>query len=63
MLSYAMCATCGLNHLLPWTYAIFMTMILVHRCYRDEKRCSAKYGDQWKTYCKVVPWRMVPGIW
>ncbi|RGP79779.1 7-dehydrocholesterol reductase [Fusarium longipes] len=61
--AYAMCALCGTEHLLPWTYAIFMTWILWHRCYRDEKRCSMKYGDQWKEYCSLVKWRMVPGVW
>ncbi|KAF2090121.1 ERG4/ERG24 ergosterol biosynthesis protein [Saccharata proteae CBS 121410] len=63
LLSYAMCSTCGLSNLLPWTYAIFMTIILVHRCFRDEQRCSAKYGDQWDQYCRLVRWRLVPGVW
>lgn len=63
LLSYAMCALCGTQHLLPWTYAIFMTCILVHRCYRDEKRCRVKYGDQWAQYCSIVKWRLIPGIW
>ncbi|KAJ9637197.1 hypothetical protein H2199_007483 [Coniosporium tulheliwenetii] len=63
MLSYAACATCGFQHLLPWTYAIFMTILLVHRCLRDEARLSAKYGDGWKEYCKAVPYRLIPGIW
>ena len=62
ILSYSMCATCGIQHILPWIYAIFMTSILVHRCYRDEKRCSAKYGKTWEEYCRLVPWRLVPGI-
>ncbi|KAK2477125.1 hypothetical protein H9L39_12349 [Fusarium oxysporum f. sp. albedinis] len=61
--AYAMCALCGTKHLLPWTYAIFMTWILWHRCYRDEKRCSIKYGAQWKEYCALVRWRMLPGVW
>jgi 7-dehydrocholesterol reductase len=63
MLSFAMCATCGFDHLLPWSYAIFMTAILIHRCHRDEKRCSAKYGDTWVEYRKQVPWRLVPGLY
>ncbi|THC93032.1 hypothetical protein EYZ11_007486 [Aspergillus tanneri] len=51
ILSYAMCAACGVTHLLPWTYAIFMTILLTHRCIRDEKRCLAKYGKLWESYC------------
>ncbi|KAG5290875.1 7-dehydrosterol-delta 7-reductase [Histoplasma capsulatum G186AR] len=62
ILSYAMCATCGFTHLLPWTYAIFMTTILVHRCYRDEQRCARKYGKTWEEYCEKVRWRIIPGI-
>ncbi|EEH46411.2 uncharacterized protein PADG_02509 [Paracoccidioides brasiliensis Pb18] len=62
ILSYAMCATCGFTHLLPWTYALFMTTILVHRCYRDEQRCIKKYGKTWEEYCNKVKWRIIPGI-
>lgn len=63
MLSYSMCAVCGTRNLIPWTYAIFMTCILVHRCFRDEARCRTKYGEQWTKYCNIVRWRLIPGIW
>lgn len=63
ILSYSMCATCGFQNLLPWTYAIFMTILLVHRCWRDEERCSKKYGKYWDVYCAKVKWAMIPGIY
>ena len=63
MLTYAMCATCGVDHLVPWTYALFMTYILIHRVFRDDTRCRAKYGSQWDVYCSRVPWRLIPGVW
>jgi 7-dehydrocholesterol reductase len=63
VLSYSMCAACGVRNLLPWTYAIFMTVLLIHRCWRDEERCSKKYGRGWEEYCKVVRWKVFPGIW
>ena len=63
LLSSAMCALVGTTSLLVWFYAIFMTILLVHRCIRDEERGSAKYGASWDEYCKRVPWRLVPGIW
>jgi 7-dehydrocholesterol reductase len=63
ILSYSMCATCGFTNLLPWTYAIFMTTLLIHRCWRDEERCSTKYGKGWEEYCKRVKWVIVPGIY
>ncbi|KAH9208748.1 ergosterol biosynthesis ERG4/ERG24 [Leptodontidium sp. 2 PMI_412] len=63
ILSYSMCATCGFHSLLPWTYAIFMTILLVHRCWRDEDRCLRKYGKAWRDYCELVKWRIIPGVW
>lgn len=63
ILSYSMCATCGFTNILPWTYAIFMTTLLIHRCWRDEERCSAKYGKGWEEYCKRVRWVIIPGIY
>lgn len=38
MLSLAYCLTCGLGHLLPYFYIIYMTLLLVGRSYRDEDR-------------------------
>lgn len=63
ILSYSVCAACGFDNLLPWTYAIFMTVLLVQRCGRDDTRCTGKYGDDWKKYCDKVKWRLVPGIY
>jgi 7-dehydrocholesterol reductase len=63
VLSYSMCATCGFENLLPWTYAIFMTVLLIHRCGRDEKRCSKKYGKHWDDYSKKVRWVIIPGLY
>lgn len=63
LLSYAMCAVCGFDSLIPWSYAIFMTMVLVHRCQRDERRCLRKYGAAWERYCAQVRWKMVPGVY
>ncbi|KAG9230694.1 ergosterol biosynthesis ERG4/ERG24 [Amylocarpus encephaloides] len=63
MLSYSMCAACGFEDLLPWTYAIFMTILLIHRCWRDEERCSKKYGKGWEDYCKRVRWVIFPGVY
>ena len=48
------------SHFLPWFYVIFLTLLLVHRSYRDEKRCANKYGDYWKMYCNQVPNKIIP---
>uniref|UniRef100_A0A2D4KLN3 7-dehydrocholesterol reductase n=1 Tax=Micrurus paraensis TaxID=1970185 RepID=A0A2D4KLN3_9SAUR len=60
--SLAYCLCCGFNHILPYFYIIFMTILLVHRCIRDEHRCYNKYGKDWKTYTDTVPYRLFPGI-
>nr|ABD91557.1 7-dehydrocholesterol reductase medium variant [Xenopus laevis] len=60
--SLAYCLACGFDHLLPYFYFIYMTILLVHRCIRDEHRCSSKYGKDWKLYTSAVPYRLLPGL-
>ncbi|OGT34387.1 MAG: 7-dehydrocholesterol reductase [Gammaproteobacteria bacterium RIFCSPHIGHO2_02_FULL_39_13] len=47
-------------HFLPWFYVIFLTILLVHRAYRDEDRCKNKYGKYWEAYCEAVPNKIIP---
>lgn len=61
--SFAYCLACGFDHILPYFYIIYMTILLVHRCYRDEHRCHHKYGKAWEEYCRRVPYRIIPGIY
>ncbi|KAH7233215.1 ergosterol biosynthesis ERG4/ERG24 family-domain-containing protein [Fusarium tricinctum] len=63
ILSFSTCALVGSTKAVVWTYSVWMTMVLVHRCIRDERSCSVKYGDAWTEYCRRVPWRFIPGIW
>lgn len=63
LLSFSTCALVGSTKVIVWAYAIWMTMLLVHRCIRDERRLSAKYGPAWHEYCRRVPWRFIPGVW
>ncbi|XP_068207088.1 uncharacterized protein [Palaemon carinicauda] len=46
----------------PFLYAIFLTVLLVHRVFRDEEKCRSKYGVVWEKYCNTVPYRMIPGV-
>ncbi|XP_050692804.1 uncharacterized protein LOC126983770 [Eriocheir sinensis] len=48
--------------LLPFIYFIFLTILLVHRVFRDEEKCAVKYGTAWVEYCQKVPYRMLPGV-
>lgn len=54
---------CGVYHLLPYFYFTYFLALLIHRQLRDEKHCSEKYGEDWVKYCKIVKWRLVPGVY
>lgn len=43
-----------------YLYVIFLTVLLVHRAYRDDERCRSKYGKYWEQYCEVVPYKILP---
>lgn len=51
------------NRGLALLYPATLTVLLVHRCLRDEAKCAAKYGKAYTAYCELVPWRMVPRVW
>jgi 7-dehydrocholesterol reductase len=53
----------GFTHFLPYFYVVFLTILLVDRAARDDKRCRKKYGPAWDDYCRRVPWKIVPGIY
>jgi len=46
----------------PFYYVFFLIILLVHRTFRDEEKCSNKYGKGWENYCEKVPYRLIPGI-
>ncbi|QRD92794.1 ergosterol biosynthesis ERG4/ERG24, partial [Aspergillus flavus] len=60
--TWALCALCGYGGLFTCTEAIALAFLQIHRCYRDETKCAAKYGEHWDEYCRQVPWRMIPGV-
>jgi protein-S-isoprenylcysteine O-methyltransferase Ste14 len=38
-------------------------MLLVDRAGRDERRCREKYGSDWRRYCSLVRYRIVPWLY
>ena len=63
MQAFAMGATCGSTHLIPWMYTVFLaTLLLFNRVPRDESRCERKYGKYWQQYTEKVQWRLLPGV-
>ncbi|HEX4338411.1 MAG TPA: DUF1295 domain-containing protein [Polyangiaceae bacterium] len=49
----------------PWPYVLplALTILLVQRAARDDKKCAAKYGDAWKAYCERTRFRIVPFVY
>jgi len=62
LLSFFWTVTTGFEHLLPYTYVLFLITLLTHRSFRDENKCSKKYGAYWEQYCVRVPYRIVPYV-
>mmetsp|Transcript_47553 Transcript_47553/g.101030 ORF Transcript_47553/g.101030 Transcript_47553/m.101030 type:complete len:467 (-) Transcript_47553:1014-2414(-) len=56
------CMLCGFNSIVPYYYAIYFAILLVHRSIRDDHMCQEKYGEDWARYKAIVPYRFVPGI-
>lgn len=49
-------------HFAPYFYVTFLTILLIDRAFRDDKRCAEKYGTDWQRYCAQVPYKMVPFV-
>lgn len=62
LLAVAWTLPVGFDHGLPWFYVVFLTILLVHRSLRDDDRCARKYGEAWVEYRRLVPWRILPGV-
>lgn len=48
------------TNLFPYFYVIFLTILLIERAFRDDRRCSKKYGQDWVKYCRLVPYKIIP---
>lgn len=56
------CLVCGFSSIVPYFYAIYFCVLLIHRSERDDHMCKLKYGNDWETYKMMVPYRFIPGI-
>jgi Delta14-sterol reductase len=63
MMGLAWCLATGFEHVLPYFYIAYFTILLVHRERRDYQMCLSKYGEAWESYCRKVPWRIIPGLY
>ncbi|KAK5003176.1 c-5 sterol desaturase [Elasticomyces elasticus] len=50
---------------IPITYffMLYFAVLLIHRERRDEEKCKKKYGKDWEEYCRIVKWRILPGVY
>ncbi|XP_052243293.1 uncharacterized protein LOC127853110 isoform X2 [Dreissena polymorpha] len=60
LLSFFWTVTTGFENVLPYTYLIVLVILLTHRSFRDEQKCSLKYGIYWQEYCTKVKHRIIP---
>lgn len=44
-------------------YPGYLTVLLIHRAMRDDEWCRAKYGKDWDSYCKEVPYKLIPYVY
>ncbi|XP_060067684.1 uncharacterized protein LOC132547898 [Ylistrum balloti] len=60
LLAFFWTAPCMTLNFAPYAYLTFLTILLVHRSFRDDRKCRSKYGRYWTEYCQEVPSRIVP---
>ena len=59
--SFALCT--GFASVIPYLLPLWLLCLLVHRAWRDEQRCAAKYGALWEEYTRVAKFRMFPFLY
>jgi len=62
LIGLSWCLLCGFNSVVPYFYAIYFAVLLIHRSFRDDHSCKLKYGKDWDEYKKLVPARFIPGL-
>lgn len=62
IMALSWCLVCGFGSIVPYFYAIYFCILLIHRSERDDHMCHLKYGEDWIKYKKIVPYRFIPGV-
>lgn len=53
----------GWGMVVTYFYMVYFAVLLVHREWRDDAKCSRKYGADWEEYKKRVPARIIPYVY
>jgi len=61
--SWCLLANPVVNGAIPMWYAAFLTFLLIDRANRDSIKCHNKYGKYYEEYCRLVPYKIIPGLY
>lgn len=62
LMGLSWCLMTGYDSFIPYFYAIYFFILLIHRDKRDFNSCLKKYGPDWHIYCTLVPYRFIPKV-
>lgn len=54
--------TVGFESWVPYLLLVWLIGLLVHRSWRDDRRCRAKYGELWDRYVERARFSMIPFV-
>jgi protein-S-isoprenylcysteine O-methyltransferase Ste14 len=63
LMAISWCLTFGFDLIVPWFYAIYLTILLIDRARRDNEECKVKYGKYWDEYCSKVKYQIIPYVY
>ncbi len=63
LLYFAYIMTAGFASFTPYLLPTWLSCLLIHRAWRDDKRCREKHGELWTRYTRIARFKMFPFIY